>query len=195
VKKSVVIAGVGGQGVLTAATILANAALRDGYTVIASELHGMAQRGGNVECSVRIGDVHSPIVAAETAEGLVAFEPLEALRNMHKVRRDGVIVTDTNPIIPPLISIGLGDYTPLDEMYEKLATHCRLVTLNADAIARTAGSMLTKNVVMLGAFFALELVPITEETVRAVIRETIKERYVDMNMQAFSLGKEAVLQK
>jgi len=195
VKQSVVIAGVGGQGVLTAANILAKAALKEGHNVIASELHGMAQRGGDVECTVRIGTVFSPIVADETADAIIAFEPLEALRNLKKVKRDGVVITDINPIIPPLISIGLGSYEPLESIFDTIASHCRLIKIDADELARKAGSILTKNVVMLGAFHALHVMPLREESIIAVIKETIKEKYVDMNMNAFAMGKEAVQQK
>ncbi|HDN50163.1 MAG TPA: indolepyruvate ferredoxin oxidoreductase subunit beta [Thermoplasmatales archaeon] len=194
-KQSVVIAGVGGQGVLTAANILAKAALKEGHNVIASELHGMAQRGGDVECTVRIGTVFSPIVADETADAIIAFEPLEALRNLKKVKRDGVVITDINPIIPPLISIGLGSYEPLESIFDTIASHCRLIKIDADELARKAGSILTKNVVMLGAFHALHVMPLREESIIAVIKETIKEKYVDMNMNAFAMGKEAVQQK
>lgn len=194
-KQSVVIAGVGGQGVLTAANILAKAALREGHNVIASELHGMAQRGGDVECTVRIGTVFSPIVADGGADAIIAFEPLEALRNLKKVSREGVVITDVNPIIPPLISIGLGSYEPLESIFATISSHCRLIKIDADALAREAGSILTKNVVMLGAFHACGIFPLEEESITAVIRETIKEKYVDMNMKAFSLGKEAVQPK
>jgi len=116
-KKSIVVAGVGGQGVITAANIIAKAALKDGYNVVMSELHGMAQRGGNVECNVRIGNVYSPIVASYSADAIISFEPLEALRNLKKVKKEGIVLTDINPIIPPLISLGIGKYPPLNEIF------------------------------------------------------------------------------
>lgn len=191
-KKSVVIAGVGGQGVITSANILSNASLKEGYKVIASELHGMAQRGGNVECSVRIGDVFSPIIPDETADAIISFEPLEALRNLKKVKMDGIVLTDINPIIPPLISIGIGSYPPLEEIFEKIEKHCQLIKINADEIARKAGSILTKNVVILGAFHALKIFPIKEESIIETIKENFHERYVDLNIRAFEMGKEAI---
>ena len=191
-KKSIVIAGVGGQGVITAANIVAKAALKDGYNVITSELHGMAQRGGNVECSVWIGNVFSPIIADETADAIVAFEPLEALRNLNKVRKDGIVLTDINPIIPPLTSLGIGKYPELDEIFEKISSHCRLIKINADEIARKAGSILTKNVVMLGALHALKILPIKEESLIETIKENVPERYIEMNVKAFEMGKEKI---
>ena len=116
-------------------------------------------------------------------------------RNLKKVKRDGVVITDINPIIPPLISIGLGSYEPLESIFDTIASHCRLIKIDADELARKAGSILTKNVVMLGAFHALHVMPLREESIIAVIKETIKEKYVDMNMNAFAMGKEAVQQK
>ncbi|HDN95771.1 MAG: indolepyruvate ferredoxin oxidoreductase subunit beta [Thermoplasmata archaeon] len=189
-KISIVIAGVGGQGVITAANIIAKAALKEDYNVITSELHGMAQRGGNVECSVRIGNVFSPIIANETADAIIAFEPLEALRNLSKVKKDGVVLTDINPIIPPLVSIGIGNYPPVEEIFEKIEKHCQLIKINADEIARKAGSILTKNVVMLGALAALNILPISEESILETIKETVPEKYMEMNMKAFEMGKE-----
>ncbi len=112
-KTSILFAGVGGQGVITAASIVANAALKDGYNVVMSELHGMAQRGGDVKCAVRIGDVLSPIIPPGTAKAIVALEPLEALRNIEAVSKDGLVITDINPIYPPLTSIGIGRYPTL----------------------------------------------------------------------------------
>jgi len=191
-KKSVVIAGVGGQGVITAANILAKASLKDGHNVVTSELHGMAQRGGNVECNVRIGNVYSPMVGKESVDAILSFEPLEALRNLDKVRRDGVVITDINPIIPPLISLGLGEYPPLEKIFEEIEGHCRLIKINADELARKAGSILTKNIVMLGAFHAMEIFPIKEETLLDIIKESFHEKYAEMNARAFQLGKEAI---
>ena len=191
-KKSVIIAGVGGQGVITAANILAKASLKEGHNVITSELHGMAQRGGNVECNVRIGDVYSPMIRKESAEAIISFEPLEALRNLHKVKREGLVITDINPIIPPLISLGLGEYPPLEKIFEEIEGHCTLIKINADELARKAGSILTKNIVMLGAFYALNIFPIKEETLLATIKESFHEKYAEMNARAFQLGKEAI---
>ncbi|MCD6331182.1 MAG: indolepyruvate ferredoxin oxidoreductase subunit beta [Thermoplasmata archaeon] len=194
-KKSIVIAGIGGQGVITAANIVAKSALKDGYNVVMSELHGMAQRGGNVECTVRIGDVYSPIVANGTADAIISFEPLEALRNLPKVKKEGIVLTDVNPIIPPLVSLGIGKYPELEEIFDRIAMHCKLIKINADDLARKAGSILTKNVVMLGAMTALKILPIKEESILGTIKETIPEKYVEMNVKAFELGKEEMAKK
>lgn len=191
-KKSIIVAGVGGQGVITAANIIAKAALEEGYNVVTSELHGMAQRGGNVECNVRIGDVLSPIAASGTADAILSFEPLEALRNLNKVRKDGIVLTDINPIFPPLVSAGIGKYPSLDEIFEKISESCRLIKINADEIARKAGSILTKNIVMIGCLHSLEILPIKEESYIEAIKGSIKKKYVEMNIRAFKMGKEEI---
>jgi indolepyruvate ferredoxin oxidoreductase beta subunit len=194
-KKSVVIAGVGGQGIITAANILARTALKEGHNVITSELHGMAQRGGNVECSVRIGDVFSPIIPNETAEALISFEPLEALRNIDKIKKNGIVVSDTNPVVPPLISLGIGTYPSLNEIFEEISSHCTLIKIDADTLARTAGNIITKNIVMLGAFHAIDTFSIKEDNIRDIIKDTISSKYIEMNMKAFEMGKKAIGRK
>ena len=192
-KVSILIAGVGGQGVITAANILANAALRDGYNVITSELHGMAQRGGDVKCAVRIGNVHSPIIPPSSAKAIVAMEPLEAYRNLNVVSRDGVVITDINPIYPPLTSIGIGKYPDIKEIFSKIEEKCRIIKINADEIARKAGSILSKNIVMLGALYAINIIPVKRESIIESINELLK-RYADVNIRAFEMGEDAIKQ-
>ena len=186
-KKSIIVAGVGGQGVITAANIIAKAALEEGYNVVTSELHGMAQRGGNVECNVRIGDVLSPIEASGMADAILSFEPLEALRNLNKVKENGIVLTDINPIFPLL-----GKYPSLDEIFNKISESCRLIKINADEIATKAGSILTKNVVMIGCLHSLKILPIKEESYIEAIKGSIKKKYVEMNIRAFKMGKEEI---
>ncbi len=191
-KKSILFAGVGGQGVITAANIVANAALKQGENVITSELHGMAQRGGDVKCAVRIGDVYSSIIPPGTADAIISFEPMEALRNLNVVSEDGVIITDINPIIPPLVSIGIGEYPPVEDIISRMEKKCRVMTIDADSIARKAGNILTKNVVMIGAANAAGVLGIEKENILKAIKEMLKEKYVEMNIKAFEMGEESV---
>ena len=190
-KISILLAGVGGQGVITAANILANAALKDGHNVITSELHGMAQRGGDVKCAVRIGDVFSPIIPPRTAKAIVSFEPMEALRNLNVVAKDGIVLTDINPIYPPLTSIGIGTYPSLEEIFGKIEEHATLIKIDADEIARKAGNILTKNVVMLGALYSLNILPIKRDSIIDAIKELL-HKYAETNIKAFEMGEEAI---
>ena len=189
-KKSIVICGVGGQGIITTANIIAKSALKEGYNVIMSELHGMAQRGGNVECTVRIGNVFSPIIRDFSADAILSFEPLEALRNLKKVRKDGIVLTDINPIVPPLTSLNIGKYPEIEEIFDKISSHCKLIKIDANSIAKNVGSILTKNIVMLGSFYALDILPIKEENITSTIKESFSPKYVEKNLEAFRKGKE-----
>ncbi|MEM2935142.1 MAG: indolepyruvate oxidoreductase subunit beta [Candidatus Thermoplasmatota archaeon] len=189
-KRSVVVCGVGGQGIITTANIIAKSALKDGYNVVMSELHGMAQRGGNVECVVRIGNVFSPILKNFSADAILSFEPLEALRNLKKVKKDGIVLTDINTIVPPLTSLGIEKYPKLEEIFEKISSQCRLVKIDANKIANSVGSILTKNIVMLGSFYALNIFPLKEESVVETIKESFSEKYIEKNLEAFKRGKE-----
>lgn len=191
-KKSILLAGVGGQGVITAANIIANAALIEGHKVITSELHGMAQRGGDVKCAVRIGNVYSPIIPPQTADAIISLEPMEALRNLNVVSKKGVVITDINPIYPPLTSIGIGKYPSLNDIFEKIEKHCRLVKINADELAKKAGSILTKNIVMIGSFYALDIFPLERKSMIQSISQNIKKEYVDMNIKAFEIGEKEI---
>ncbi|MEM1513852.1 MAG: indolepyruvate oxidoreductase subunit beta [Candidatus Thermoplasmatota archaeon] len=188
-KKSVVICGVGGQGIITTANIIAKSALKDGYNVVMSELHGMAQRGGNVECVVRIGNVFSPILKSFSADAILSFEPLEALRNLKMVRKDGVVITDINPIVPPL-AIATKAYPSIEDIFEKISSHCRLVKIDANKIANSIGSILTKNIVMLGSFHALRVFPLKEDSLVEAIKESFSEKYIEKNLEAFRKGFE-----
>ncbi|MCD6222177.1 MAG: indolepyruvate oxidoreductase subunit beta [Thermoplasmata archaeon] len=190
-KTSILFAGVGGQGVITAASIVANAALKDGYNVVMSELHGMAQRGGDVKCAVRIGDVLSPIIPPGTAKAIVALEPLEALRNIEAISKDGLVITDINPIYPPLTSIGIGRYPTLEEIFGEIEKHCKLIKIDANEIARKAGNILTKNVVMLGALHSLEVLPIKRESIIEAIKELL-HKHAEINIKAFEMGEKSV---
>ncbi|MCK4488500.1 MAG: 2-oxoacid:acceptor oxidoreductase family protein, partial [Desulfobacterales bacterium] len=106
----VYLTGVGGQGTLLATMVLAEAATWAGHNTLASEVHGMAQRGGVVESMVVIGNIRSPIISDGEADVLVGFEPVETYRAMRKCSADSVVVSNTVPIIPYTVAIGRGRY-------------------------------------------------------------------------------------
>ncbi|KAA0002257.1 MAG: indolepyruvate ferredoxin oxidoreductase subunit beta [Thermoplasmata archaeon] len=191
-KRSVLFTGVGGQGVLTVANILAKAALVEGLHVLTSEVHGMAQRGGSVVCHVRIGNVHSPLISDGGADAIVSMEPVEALRNIEKIKEDGIILTDITPIIPQMVSIGKGKYPPLKEIFEEMEKRCNLITIDALNIARKAGNAITRNIVMLGALAETSIVPVPKEKILDVVKKSVPEKYVSLNEKAFVMGSKAV---
>ena len=112
-KINIILTGVGGQGVITAANILGKAALKEKVNVFVSEVHGMAQRGGSVNCSVRMGEVSGPLVPSGTADVILSTEPIEALRYIPYASIKTKIITDINPVVPFTVSVGLEKYPDL----------------------------------------------------------------------------------
>jgi indolepyruvate ferredoxin oxidoreductase beta subunit len=184
--------GVGGQGILTGANILSQAFLAKDEHVLMSEVHGMAQRGGSVVCTVCAGAVKSPLIANGTADAVVAMEPLEALRSLKKLRPSGIILTDVNPVIPPNVSMGYSDYPLLEDVFRELEKHGDLIKIDALTLAKKAGHAITKNIVMLGALAGTAIIPIGKRDLLATIRSRISSQYVDMNERAFMAGFEMV---
>lgn len=187
-KLDVVMAGVGGQGVLTAAAILAEAGRRGGLTVKQGEVHGMSQRGGAVTANLRMaqGPVASDLIARGSAEMIFSLEPVEALRWLPYLAADGVVVTSASPVR------NISDYPDLEQVLAALDELPRVVVVDADPLARQAGSGHANNVVMLGA--ASALLPIPEETLVACLSDHFAPKgakVVELNLQAFELGKAA----
>ena len=153
--------GVGGQGTLLATMVLAEAAIHAGHNVLASEVHGMAQRGGVVESTVMIGNIKSPIISDGEADVLLGFEPLETYRAMGKCSAGSVVISNRVPVMPFGVSIGKNDYPDVDKMFGFIEGRVKsLVTLDAQALARQAGAELSANVVMIGALARSEAVPV-----------------------------------
>lgn len=184
-----IIVAVGGQGNLLASKVLGEAALANNVPMHMSEIHGMAQRGGVVESAIVFGDAKSTIISDGEADVLVGFEPLETLRALNKCSRDTVVITNTTPVPPFTVSIGMGAYPDLDKITAKLEASCaKLITLDATALATAAGNVLAVNMVLLGALIQTCIVPIDAEKVQETIRTKTKPAFVDMNMKAFELG-------
>jgi indolepyruvate ferredoxin oxidoreductase beta subunit len=191
-KISIVLTGVGGQGVITAANILGKAAVKAKTGVFVSEIHGMAQRGGAVVCTVRMGDVSSPLFPSGTADVLLSTEPVEALRNICYVNKKTKVITDINPVIPFTVAVGGEQYPKLDDLFNEIQTHAQLYKIDAMKIAKEAGAVITKNTVMLGALAASGVLPFKPEVLLETILEGIPEKYKDVNKKAFEGGMRAI---
>ena len=191
-KISIVLTGVGGQGVITAANILGKAAVKVKVGVFVSEIHGMAQRGGAVVCTVRMGDVSSPLLPSGTADVLLSTEPVEALRNICYVHKKTKVITDINPVIPFTVAVGGEQYPKLDDLFKEIQTHAELYKIDANKIAKEAGAIITKNTVMLGALAASGVLPFKPEVLLETILEDIAEKYKQVNKKAFEGGMKAV---
>jgi indolepyruvate ferredoxin oxidoreductase, beta subunit len=189
------IVGVGGQGVILMSELLGNAAIRDGLHVRGSEILGMAVRGGSVSSMIRIGkDVFGPLIPTGKCDVLVGMEPAEALRNISSLSRSGMVILNTESMVPFTVSLGTSRYPSIDRIMEQLNQQVsKVITLNASQIAREASNQQAANIVMLGALFGTGKVPITEDTIQKEIETRMPEKLVQVNLKAFTLGKETVL--
>lgn len=177
---------------MLASRVLGETALRSEVPVRMSEIHGMAQRGGVVESALVFGDAQSTIISDGEADILLSFEPAEALRALKKCSRNTVVITNTSPLPPFTAAIGSGVYPDLDTIKSLLEGKCaRLITLDAAALARKAGNVLAVNMVLVGALSAAELLPLGLQSFKDAVRETVRANFVDINLKAFELGRQA----
>lgn len=183
----IVIAGVGGQGTLLASRIIGGAAIKCGFDVKVSEVHGMSQRGGSVITYVRYGDtpVYSPIIDPGQADAVLAFELLEAYRSLVYLKKGGRMIVNAQAINPMPVITGAAAF-PTD-IIEKIKLHDITVdTLDAAAIARQAGSDRAVNVVLIGRLAVGSSIP--KEIWLETLQETVKPAFLDINIQAFESG-------
>lgn len=187
--KNVMIVGVGGQGSLLASKLLGRLLLSEGLDVKVSEVHGMSQRGGSVVTYVRYGEhVYSPVIDEEGADFIVSFELLEAARWLPYLKKDGVIVTNTQQIDPMPVITGNATY-PEDLVKKMKETGARVDALNCLELAEKAGSAKAVNLVLMGRlshYFDLE-----DERWQKAIEESVPPRFLEMNRKAFELGRNA----
>lgn len=187
-KTNIVLTGVGGQGVITAANILGKAAIKAKVNVFVSEIHGMAQRGGTVNSAVRMGNVSGALVASGTADVILSTEPIEALRYIRFSNKDTKIITDVTPVIPFTVSVGMDEYPDIEKVFKELSTYGKLYKIDAVKIAKDAGALITKNIVMLGALAAADILPFKSEILLETILENVPTKFRDINKKAFESG-------
>ncbi len=190
---NIVIAGVGGQGVLLVAEILGNSALKEGYDVRVSEIHGMAQRGGSVVCDVRIGErVYAPTTPDGMADIMLGLEPIETLRHLRFTSPQTLIVMNTRLVKPVSILMGLAKDITLDDITQIVHRfYHRAILIDAMDLALKAGSPLVQNIVMLGLLASSEELPINVDTLKESIRQLVSPKYFEMNLKALELGEKA----
>jgi indolepyruvate ferredoxin oxidoreductase beta subunit len=191
-KTSVVLTGVGGEGVVTAANLLGKAAVKAKLNVFVSEIHGMAQRGGSVNCTVRIGNVFGPLIASGTADAILSSEPVETLRYIQYSNKNTKIITSITPIIPFTVSVGMEKYPDTSLVFKELSSYGELYKIDAVKIAQDAGSLVTKNIVLLGALAAFDILPFKSEILLETIIENVPPKYREMNKKAFEGGLKAI---
>lgn len=188
--KNILIVGVGGQGTLLASVLLGNLALKKGYDVKLSEVHGMSQRGGDVVTHVKISDstVGSPLIEKGEADIIIGFEKLEAYRWLPQLKKGGSMFVNTQEIMPMPVVMGQAEY-PADIDGVLADTAGKVKEFDAMKVASDCGSTKAVNVVLLGA--AAGELPFAEEEWMEVIEENVKPKFVDLNKKAFTMGQQA----
>jgi indolepyruvate ferredoxin oxidoreductase, beta subunit len=185
--KSIVLVGVGGQGILLASEILAQAAMLEGYEVKTNEVHGMAQRGGSVVAQVRYGpEVHSPLVARGSAQVLGALEQIEALRFADFLKPGGLAVVNAQAIVPVSTSSEAARY-PADVESRLRSAFPRLAFIRAAETATALGNVQATNIVVLGA--VSKGLDLPEKAWQEAIAASVKEKFLELNKRAFQKGR------
>ncbi|MGA9388383.1 MAG: indolepyruvate ferredoxin oxidoreductase subunit beta [Candidatus Bathyarchaeia archaeon] len=194
---NIVLAGVGGQGTILAAEILGVAAVKDGLNVRVSEIHGMAQRGGAVTSNVRIGErVSSSTVLEGQADVLLGFEPLETLRNLRFASEKTLVIMSDEQIPPTELAAKNIDYPSVEKILEKIHRFTnRVLVVQTKKLAKEAGSILTRNVILIGALAGAGKLPTKNESLVEALRELVPTKHLEMNFKAFKLGFECAKQR
>jgi indolepyruvate ferredoxin oxidoreductase beta subunit len=184
----IILAGVGGQGVLSVSAIIASSAMKAGLAVKQSEVHGMSQRGGEVLANLRIADhpIASDLIPRGSAALLLSMEPLESLRYLDYLALDGTLITATEPVV------NISDYPPIEDVLAHVRRLPRAVLVDAERLARQAGSTRATNMVMVGA--ASHLLPVSFDSLEHFVQTMFAAKgakVVETNLKALCAGREA----
>ena len=187
-KRDIILAGVGGQGILSIATVIGSAALEQNLSLKQAEVHGMSQRGGDVQSHLRLSDreIHSDLIPLGGADIIISMEPMEALRYLPFLAKDGWIITNTVPLK------NIPNYPEMAEVEKALGAVKNLVALDAEAIAKEVQSPRSANMVLLGASAAVMEI-LEPEKLRDGIRRIFARKgdaIVEANLKAFDAGLE-----
>lgn len=187
-KRDIILAGVGGQGILSIATVIGSAALEQNLSLKQAEVHGMSQRGGDVQSHLRLSDatIHSDLIPLGGADIIISMEPMEALRYLPFLAKDGWIITNTVPLK------NIPNYPEMEAVNAALAKVKNVVALDAEAIAKEVQSPRSANMVLLGASAAVMEI-LEPEKLRDGIRRIFARKgdaIVDANLKAFDAGLE-----
>lgn len=193
-KIDVVFSGVGGQGVVVLSDIFCEAAMLEGFDAAKAEIHGMAQRGGSIVAYARIGDkVESPLIETGKADAIVGFEVLETARALPMLKPNGTVIVNMKLIQPSSFLKGVKPKT-VQELIELIqARALKVHQVDGNGIAQKVGNNLVVNTVLLGALSALPEIPVKRESFEKAMASRLKPKYLNVNMQAFQLGRESVL--
>ena len=195
-KYNILLAGVGGQGLMLLSAIIGRACVNSGLNVVTSEQHGLAQRSGSISAHIRIGDVYSPLISYGSADMIISMEAMESLRNVEYLKPDGYVITGSRILHPVIETSMLADhkkekleYVTLEQVLDHLENATKKITvLESDDLAKRAGNPRTENTVLLGAAVAVDEFPVSREAIMDALRSTVPERTIKVNLKAFELG-------
>lgn len=193
-KKSydVLIVGIGGQGTILASNVLGDACVLEGRHVRGAETHGMSQRGGSVETHIRIDGKFGSLIAPGTADLLIAFDVLEALRYRHFLKPNGTMIINREMVVPISVYSNKLPVPKIEDVEAELkAGGHKVVLINATEIATEAGSPLAANIVLMGA--ASHTLPLAVKSLSEAVRRNVPPKTVEINEKAFNLGREVAL--
>jgi indolepyruvate ferredoxin oxidoreductase beta subunit len=185
---NILICGVGGQGILLAGEVLSEAALRSGFDVKKSEVHGMAQRGGSVVSHVRYGKkIFSPLIKEGDTDFLFSFEKMETLRYLSMLKENGTVIINDQKISPTNISLKTSGYPEnVEEICKKYSQSVQLI--HAIKIAENLGNIKTVNIIMLGALS--KHLFIKDDIWMESLESKVPKKHLEINIQAFNKGRE-----
>lgn len=189
-KKDIILCGVGGQGILSIATIIGEAATRAGLNLKQAEVHGMSQRGGDVQSHLRLSDktIYSDLIAQGSADMIISMEPMESLRYLPYLSKEGRVVTGSKPFV------NIPDYPDTDTLMAELAALSAVDMMDIDAVARDAGNPRGANMVLLGMaarYFSILSPQELQDAIRTVFARK-GESVVEANLKAFRAGLEGL---
>ncbi len=192
-KFDIIFAGVGGQGVLTVAGIVARAALIEGYNIKGAELHGLAMRFGAVETHLRFGEkIYSPLVKKGDADLVISLEPLEAVRVCHYSKENTNYVFDTKKQIPIGVYLEKSEYPSMSEiisLLKKVSPKGKIISIEASELARkNYGEIVVANIILLGRAVAEGLLPLKRESIFKGMEQVLPEKVLETNKKLFELG-------
>jgi len=187
--KSILLVGVGGEGVIRASDILSSVMLKAGYDVKKSEVHGMAQRGGCVSSHVRFGKkVFSPLTKKGDVDILVSFEKMETLRYLEYLKPEGKVIINNNEVFPPSVNLGEENY-PEDSLDIVNTCFADVKVVDASEMARKAGNVRMANTIVLGLLSTY--IDVAASIWEEVLGDSFQEKIISGNLAAFKLGSNA----
>ena len=190
---NIVFSGIGGQGIVVASDIFCEAALLDGWDVAKAEVHGMAQRGGSIVAHVRVGEkVQAPLIETGKVDVILGFELLEAARVLPLMKKDGTVIVNTKYIQPSTSAAASANLDAIKILAMIKARAQKVVEVDGLGIATKLGNILAVNTVLLGALSAIPEILVTPASLEKAISGRLKQKYVELNLKAFKMGRNQV---